>query len=185
LLLVALVVATAIIGDKHDNTFVSDNQRYILSLEIVVLVVFLVEMLGRIITNRPNHSGLTDLSSNWRLIVRIVGYTLGALFVISILASSNTLGISVGAIAGVVIAFATQNIASSVLAAILNVSTRMIRVGEQITINNTKGTVSDIGLTHTVLSVDDDVVFVPNSLIVANLVRRQKRNGGINSVNDW
>jgi len=185
LLLAALAVATVIIGDKHIYAFISDNQRYILSLEIVMLVVFLVEMLGRIIITHPNHGGLADLGSSWRLIVRIVGYTLGALFVISILASSNTLGISVGAIAGVVIAFATQNIASSVLAAILIVSTRMVRVGEEITINSIKGMVADIGLTHTVLSVGEDVVFVPNSLLVANLVQRKKRDGGINSANDW
>ena len=88
------------------------------------------------------------------------------------------LGISVGIVIGIVIAFATQNTASSVLAAVIIISTRMIRVGEEITIQGQTGTVHDIGLTHTILSVEDDVMFVPNSVIVANVVRRKKRIAG-------
>lgn len=185
LILIALVIATVIIGKSNINGFVSDNQRYIISIEIIFMLVFFIEMLSRIITMRPSRTDLIDHSSIWRLIIRIVGYTLGTLSVISILASDTTLGISIGAIAGVVIAFAMQNIASSVLAAILIISTRMIKVGEEITINGITGTIADIGLTHTVLSVDEDVVMVPNSLIVANLVRRKKRFGGNSSAQDW
>ena len=100
--------------------------------------------------------------------------------------SNATLGISVGAIAGVVIAFATQNIGSSVIAAVMILSTRMIRVGEEITIGQIKGTIAEINLTQTVLSVEDNVVFVPNSMIISNIVQRKKRNLDKNTnVRDW
>jgi small-conductance mechanosensitive channel len=74
-----------------------------------------------------------------------------------------------------VIAFATQNIVGSMLAAIIILSTRMVRVGEEITVNQTKGVIAEINLTHTVLSVGENVVFVPNSMVISNIVQRQKR----------
>ena len=95
--------------------------------------------------------------------------------VISILASNATLGISIGAFAGVILAFSTQNIVGSVLAAIVILSTRMLRVGEESTINQTKGIIAEINLTNTVLSVGDNVVFVPNTMIISNMVQRKKR----------
>lgn len=185
LVLISLAVATAIISQNGINTFFTKNQRYILSIEIIVLAVFFIEMLAKIITLRSKNSEIAVHSSNWRLIIRIIGYTVGVLSVISILASNTTLGISVGAIAGVVIAFATQNISSSVLAAIVIVSTRMIRVGEVITIQNITGTITDIGLIHTHLSVDGDIIFIPNALIVANIVRRKKRVDSGVSIDSW
>jgi small-conductance mechanosensitive channel len=121
-----------------------------------------------------------------RLMVRIVGYSIALISIISILASNATLGISVGAIAGVVIAFATQNIIGSVLATVLILSTRMVRVGEEITIGQTKGVIAEINLTQTILSIDDNVVFVPNSMIISNVVQRRKRDldKGAN-IRDW
>jgi len=62
----------------------------------------------------------------------------------------------------------------------------MIRVGEEITIGQIKGTIAEINLTQTVLSVEDNVVFVPNSMIISNIVQRKKRNLDKNTnVRDW
>jgi small-conductance mechanosensitive channel len=108
---------------------------------------------------------MVEYGSRLRLIVRITGYAIALTSVISILGSNPTLGISVGAIAGIIIAFATQNILGSVIATVLILSTRMVRVGEEITVgqtgSQTTGTVAGINLTHTVLSIDKKVVFVP------------------------
>lgn len=68
--------------------------------------------------------------------------------------------------------FATQNILASILAAIVILSTRIVKVGEEITVGQTTGTVSEINLTHTILSVQDDVVFIPNSLIISGTLIR-------------
>jgi len=176
--LIALIIVTTEIGKRNIIGFVSNSQRYIVSIEIIVLVVFFIEAVLKIISLRTRFTDLAQHSAGWRLIIRIIGYTIGTLSVISILASNTALGISVGAIAGVVIAFATQNIASSVLATVLIVSTRMIRIGEVITVGNTTGTVADISITHTIVSVADDIVLIPNSYLVANLVRRKKRYSG-------
>jgi small-conductance mechanosensitive channel len=183
---ILLILATLEVSRRNINTFVSSQQRYIIAIEAVLLAIFIVEMVGRLVTLLLHTHQTNEHAMRLRLIVRIVGYFIALMSVVSILASNATLGISVGAIAGVVIAFATQNIVGNVLAAVLILSTRMVRVGEEITISQTKGIVSEINLTNTVLSIDDEVVFIPNSLITSSIVRRKKRNSNKDAgVHDW
>ena len=183
---ILLILVTLDISNRNINSFVTNNQKYIIAIESVLLAIFIVEMLGRLIRAALPAHQMVAQGANLRLLVRIVGYAIALTSIVSILASNPTLGISVGAIAGVAVAFATQNILGNVIATLMIVSTRMIRVGEEITISGTKGVVSEIFLTRTALSLDEDVVFVPNSLIVSSLVRRNKRNTGKDAnVHDW
>ena len=183
---ILLMLATLEISHRGINTFVSTQEKYIIAIEAAILSILIVEMFVRLTTWRFNIPQLAERSTRLRLIVRIVGYAIALLAVTSILASNAALGISVGAIVGVVIAFAAQNIVGSMLAAVLILSSRMVRVGEEITVGQTKGIVSDINLTHTVLSIEDDVIFVPNSLVISSIVRRKKRDFKNDAnVKDW
>ena len=183
---ILLILATLEISKRNVSTFVSSQQKYILAIEAVILGIFCVEWLVRLLRLLLPHPQMVQEVARLRLIIRIIGYAIALTAVISILASNPTLGISVGAVAGVALAFATQNILSNVIATILLLSTRMVRVGEEITINQTRGIVSDINLTHTILSIDQDVSFVPNSLMVSSIVQRKKRNSGKDAgVHEW
>ena len=183
---VILILVTLEISHRNLNSFISTQQKYIIALEAALLAAFVIEMLGRLVRLLLPSQHRVEQGARLHLIVRIIGYGIALICVVSILASNAALGISVGAIAGVVIAFATQNILGSVIAAIVILSTRMVRVGEEITIGQTKGIVSEINLIHTVLSVDDDVVFVPNSLVTSSMVQRKKRDSNKDaSVHDW
>jgi small-conductance mechanosensitive channel len=51
----------------------------------------------------------------------------------------------------------------------------MVQIGEEITVTGVKGKVADINLSHTIVHVEDDVVFIPNTVMVSNAVRRKKR----------
>jgi small-conductance mechanosensitive channel len=182
---ILLILATLEISRRDINTFITSQQKYILAIEAAVLAIFIVEMLARLVRLLPAPQ-MVEEGTRLRLIVRIVGYFMALMSIVSVLASNPALGISVGAIAAVIIAFATQNIVGSVLAAVLLLSTRMVRVGEEITISQTKGIVADINLTHTVISVDEDVVFIPNSLLISSMVRRKKRNSSKDAdVHNW
>ena len=181
-----LILTTLDISRRNIIPFVTSQQKYIIAIEAAIFAIFFVEMLLRLITARLQTPQMVEHRMRLRLVVRMVGYSISVISIVSILASNATLGISVGAIAGVVIAFATQNIGSSVIAAVMILSTRMIRVGEEITIGQIKGTIAEINLTQTVLSVEDNVVFVPNSMIISNIVQRKKRNLDQNTnVRDW
>ena len=178
IVMIILVVATLDISRRNIDSFVSDQQKYILSIECSFLVVFLVEMLARLVTLHPRTARMAELGSRLRFIVRIVGYCVGLLSIVSILASNAALGISVGALVGALLVFSTQSIVGSVLAAVVIVGTRIVRVGEEINVVQITGTVSDINLTHTVISVEDDVVYIPNSVMITNAIRRKKRHTG-------
>jgi len=183
---IILIIITLDISHRNINIFITTQQKYIISIEGIILMAFIVELLVRLTTLRLHAQPIIEHGSRLRLIVRIVGYSIGSLSVVSILSANATLGISIGAITGIVIAFATQNIVGSVLAAILILSTRLVKVGEEITVSQIKGIVSDINLTHTVLSIDNEVVFIPNSLMISSIVRRKKRNTDQDTgVTDW
>jgi len=186
IIMIILILVTLDISRRNIISFVSNQQRYIVAIEAAILAIFAVEMILRLVTMRLHTPQMVQHRTRLRLMVRIVGYSIALISIISILASNATLGISVGAIAGVVIAFATQNIIGSVLATVLILSTRMVRVGEEITIGQTKGVIAEINLTQTILSIDDNVVFVPNSMIISNVVQRRKRDldKGAN-IRDW
>jgi small-conductance mechanosensitive channel len=95
--------------------------------------------------------------------------------VVAILSSKPTLGISVGAIVGVVVAFATQSTFASMLATVVLISARMVRAGEEISINQIKGTVLEIGLLYTIVAVENDVAYISNSLMISSIMRRKRR----------
>jgi small-conductance mechanosensitive channel len=61
------------------------------------------------------------------------------------------------------------------VAAVAILNTRMVHIGEEITVSGVKGLVTNINLSHTIIHVDDDVVFIPNSVMVSQAVRRKKR----------
>ncbi len=186
ILTMAAIIATKDISRRNAVAFLSAEERYVMGVEVAILSVLLVEMLVRVVTIRLPRRPMSQLGTDLRIAVRIAGYLVGAACVVSILSSNPALGISIGTMAGVVVAFATQSTVGSVLATVQIISTRMVRVGEEITVSQTKGTILGIGLTHTVVSLGDDVAYVPNSLIVSSIVQRRKRNpdGGA-GLGDW
>ena len=176
LLGIALILVTLEISHRNIIHFVATQQKYIISAEAALLGVLLTEMLARISSHHLHERANVIFSTRFRIMIRITGYLIVIVSVISILASNPTLGISAGAIAGVVIAFATQNIIGNMLAAVTILNTRMVHIGEEITVSGVKGVVTNINLSHTIIHVEDDVVFIPNSVMVSQAVRRKKRS---------
>ena len=174
---IAIILVTLEIVHRNLIPFVVTQQRYIISGEAALLGVLFTEMLARIVSHSLRDRDSKIFGARFRIMIRIAGYLVAIVSVISILAAHPTLGISAGAIGGVVIAFATQNIIGNMLAAVLILNTRMVHIGEEITVTGVKGIVADINLSHTIIHVDDDVVFVPNTLMVSQAVWRKKRTG--------
>jgi small-conductance mechanosensitive channel len=155
--------------------FAVNQQKYIISAEAALVGVLLTESLAQIASRTMHERANRIFTARFRIMIRITGYLIAIVSVISILASNPTLGISAGAIAGVVIAFATQNIIGNMLAAMTILNTHMVQIGEEITVSGVKGMVVDINLSHIIVHVDDDVVYVPNTLMVSQTVRRKRR----------
>jgi small-conductance mechanosensitive channel len=183
-----IIIATLDVSRRGIIPFITIQQKYIVAIEATFFAVFIIEILAKMVSYGAKTPDAMNFEVNVRILVRVIGYLVSTISIVSILSSNPALAISVGAIVGVVIAFATQNIMSSVLAAILILNTRVIRIGEEISVNNITGTVSDINLIHTVLTIEgekEEVVFVPNSVIMSNAVRRKRRLGRGRYTGGW
>jgi len=170
-----LIVGTLDISHRHLSGFVTAEERYIVGLEVAILSILVVEMLVGIVKSRLHSQQMAQLGANLRITVRIAGYLIASLCVVAILSSNPALGISVGTIVGVVVAFSTQSTVASMLATIVLMSTRMVRVGEEISVGQIKGIVIEIGLLYTIVTVENDVAYIPNSLMISSTMRRKRR----------
>jgi len=168
---IALILVTLEIIHRNIIPVAVNQQKYIISAEAALLGVVLTESLAQIASRTMHERANKIFTARFRIMIRITGYLIAIVSVISILASNPTLGISAGAIAGVVIAFATHNM----LAAMTILNTHMVQIGEEITVSGVKGVVVDMTLAHVIVNVDDDVVYIPNTLMVSQTVRRKRR----------
>lgn len=57
------------------------------------------------------------------------------------------------------------------------VATRIVRVGDTITVAGNTGQIMDITLMYTVVETETGKVFVPNSMMVTTAVQRRKMPG--------
>jgi small-conductance mechanosensitive channel len=170
-----LILATLEIIHRNTIPAVVDQQKYVIGAEVAFLTIFLTEMIARFISRGVSALGNENARARLRNTTRIIGYFIAMIAVVSILASNPTLGISVGAVVGVIIAFATQSIIGNVIAAILILNIHLVRIGDEIVVSGLHGTVTDINLTHTVIKIADDAVFIPNSVMMSTPVQRKPR----------
>jgi small conductance mechanosensitive channel len=101
------------------------------------------------------------------------------------LTALGTLGVDVTALVtglgltGFAVGFALKDIISNALSGILILVYKPFRHGDQITVSDQTGKVSEINLRYTVLDAEDKTVFVPNSNLFTNvvIVNKPKESG--------
>jgi small conductance mechanosensitive channel len=171
---IAIIFVTLYFSGRNTFPFLTTYRDYIISAEAAIVSILLVENIGRIIVYRFREHGALAYGVYIRTIIRIVGYLVAVVAIISVLAANPALAISIGTITGVVIGFASQNITSNVLAAALIVATRIVRAGDTITVAGNTGRIEDITLIYTIIEAETGRVFIPNSMMVTNAVQRRK-----------
>ncbi len=176
---IAIISITFYISDRHLFPFLNNYQSYIVAAETAVISILLVEIIGKIVVFLFRERGALAYGIYIRTIIRVVGYLVAVVVIISILASNPALAISIGTVTGVVIGFASQNITGNVLAAALLVATRVVRVGDIVTVSANTGRITDITLMYTVLETETGTVFVPNSIMVTTAVQRRKPESNV------
>jgi small conductance mechanosensitive channel len=76
------------------------------------------------------------------------------------------------AVIGLVIGFASQRTIGNVVAGILIAITQPLRLGDQVTVEDTEGIVEEIGLTYTwIRTRDNDRLVVPNEKLASESIR--------------
>lgn len=175
---IVVIVLTIELSRQGVSALLTEQRRYVVTAEVAVFSVLLVEMLGRVVLQKFRRPDVLRYGLHARTLLRIVGYLIAVAAVISVLAADPALAVGVGTVTGVVIGFATQNVTGNVLAAMLVLLSRTVRVGDDITVAGVSGRVVDIHLMYSIIDTGPSLVFVPNSMLISTAVQRRKSAGG-------
>lgn len=169
-----LVALTAQIREEGPLGLLYDHREQLLAIEIALTGVFGLELLGRALIDAFRRRNALDLGVALRATLRTIGYVVLGVSVVSVLSANASLAIGVGSITGVVIGISAQHLIGNVFAGMFLAVSRVVRIGDEITVLGSRGRVVEIGLVHTVLDVEDRLVFVPSTVMLTNAAQRHK-----------
>src|ERR671933_9248 len=130
-------------------------QRLVIVGVVVVVTVVVARLIERSISTTIIFVGLFSAL----LVIPQVRAVAGG-----ILASSAVLGLVIG--------FASQRTIGNFVAGLLIAITQPIRLGDRVEIENTRGTVEEIGLTYTFIRTDEGArLVIPNEKLASDTIR--------------
>lgn len=144
--------------------------QYLLYLqvsEVIVVGYFTIQIFSTIAYRLAlAHSTLT--ANSIKSLVRIVGAIIVIAFIISYLSQNPVIAASISTISGVVIGFAASNLIGNAIAGLYLAIARPFRIGDNIRVFGQSGTVIEIGLLYTRLTLETgpDEMLVSNSSMV-------------------
>ena len=125
--------------------------------------------------------GRTDSAFVGKLLGRIAGYIV---FLVGATYALRTLGIDLGpvvalaGVAGLALALGLQDLVENLIAGAYLLARRPFRVGDEIETNGVFGTVRDINLRTTVISMPDgSIAYLPNGSVWKNTIINQTEEG--------
>lgn len=175
-----LVAATIELSKLPGFTFVAAHVDPLISAELAVCGITLVELVGRVVVRRFTERGIAATGHSLRAILRGGAYIALTVALVSVLASSPALAISIGTVSGVIIGFAAQNLIGNVFAGMMLAILRPVRIGDQINVggpNGANGRVKEIDLIYTIVESDDNWFYVPSMTMFSTTVTRRKLPG--------
>ncbi len=146
-------------------------------------IVVLAAVLGWIVRRALQSvvGGRTDSAFVGKLLGRIAGYVV---FLVGITYALRTLGIDLGpvfalaGVAGLALALGLQDLVENLIAGAYLLARRPFRVGDEVETNSVFGTVRDITLRTTVLSMPDgSIAYLPNGTVWKNTIINQTEEG--------
>ena len=175
LLCLTVVIATIELAKLPNFKFITGHRNVIVSIEFTVFVMALVEVIGRAIVSSFRRRGIEPVGQSIRTIMRGAVYIVLTVTIISTLLSNPALAISLGTVMGVIIGFATQNLISNVVSAMILAIVRPVQIGDEITVTGSTGSVREIALIYTILDTKDRLLYVPSIVMVTNVVMKNKK----------
>ena len=175
LLCLAVIIATIELAKVSGFSFIADHRNAIVSVELTVFVITLVEVIGRAVVASFRRRGIEPVGQSIRTIIRGAVYIILTVAIISTLLSNPALAISLGTVMGVIIGFATQNLISNVVSGMILAIVRPVQIGDEITVNGSTGTVKEIALIYTILDTKDRLHYVPSIVMFTNVVMKNKK----------
>ena len=175
LLCLAVIIATVELAKLSGFSFIAGHRNVIVSIELTVFVMTLVEVIGRAIVASFRRRGIEPVGQSIRTIIRGAVYIILTVAIISTLLSNPALAISLGTVMGVIIGFATQNLISNVVSGMMLAIVRPVQIGDEITVTGSTGNVKEIALIYTVLDTKDRLYYVPSIVMFTGVVTKNKK----------
>jgi small-conductance mechanosensitive channel len=148
-------------------------------LIIIVVVIALTIILARLIDRRIARRELSsEAMTRYRVLRRgitatilVVGILSALLVIPEIRAVAGGL-LASSAVLGIIIGFASQRTLGNFVAGILIAFTQPLRLGDEVTIEETQGVVEEIGLIYTFVRVENgDRLVIPNEKLASDTIR--------------
>src|SRR6266480_3315986 len=148
-------------------------------LVIVAVVLLVTGLVARLIDRRIARRDLQpEAATRYRILRRSVTtavVTVGLLSALLVIPQVRAVAgglLASSAVLGIVIGFASQRTIGNFVAGLLIAFTQPIRLGDRIEIEETAGTVEEIGLTYTFIRTDDGArLVIPNEKLASDTIR--------------
>src|SRR3954471_3528758 len=148
-------------------------------LVVVAVVLLVTALVARLIDRRIARRDLAPgAATRYRVLRRsvttavvMVGLLSALLVIPQVRAVAGGL-LASSAVLGIVIGFASQRTIGNFVAGLLIAFTQPIRLGDRVELENTPGTVEEIGLTYTFIRTDDGArLVIPNEKLASDTIR--------------
>lgn len=162
---------------------VTDERLFSIVLSIAAVgVVFLAERLvRRVVTRFSRRIGLRKhLENLFKLVLRILIYSVGIIVVLEIWGLPTEWFLSVSALGGAAIGFASTQTLGNLLAGLYIMVSRPFEVNDYVKIGGSEGEVSEITLNYVKLYTPTyTTVEIPNSVVLNSTIQRYMSDGVI------
>jgi small-conductance mechanosensitive channel len=148
-------------------------------LVVVAAVLLLTAIVARLIDRRIARRDLTPATATRYRVLRrsvttgvvLVGLLSALLVIPQVRAVAGGL-LASSAVLGIVIGFAAQRTIGNFIAGLLIAFTQPIRLGDRVELEDTPGTVEEIGLTYTFIRTDEGTrLVIPNEKLASDTIR--------------
>jgi small-conductance mechanosensitive channel len=151
-------------------------QRLIIVGVVIFATLVVARLIDRWIARRAERSA--DAITRYRVLRRTVGAAIifvGVLAALLAIPQVRTVAgglLASSAVVGIVVGFASQRTLGNFVAGLLIALTQPLRLGDEVTIEDTEGVVEEIGLIYTfVRTENDDRLVIPNEKLASDTIR--------------
>jgi small conductance mechanosensitive channel len=160
---------------------------YFQVIQVAIVGYFIMDVISDTAYNIATAAKQSNQSAkSIRSIIRILSAIVIVATLVSYVSQNPAVAASIGAVTGIVIGFAAQNLIGNMIAGMYLAITRPFKIGDNITIFGNTGTVTDIGLLYCVLLMKDgDIVRAPSSLLLTTSIILREEKKPTNVYADW
>ena len=160
---------------------------YFQVIQVAIVGYFIMDIISDTAYNIVTAAKQSNQSAkSIRSIIRILSGIVIVAILVSYVSQNPAIAASIGAVTGIVIGFAAQNLIGNMIAGMYLAITRPFIIGDKITIFGNTGTVTDIGLLYCVLLMKDgDIIRAPSSLLLTTSIILREEKKPTNIYADW